>query len=221
MRFLRQWGSGLLYALVSVVLVVGGLSLALAEGGLTPNQAAPTQPDTTIPPPSLTAIPPSQMPTTAVPPSPIPASATSGVQPSATPQVIYITATGARPSSTITPSPRATATYRPPATPIACGPYSGWLRSYTVNAGDTLFHISTLYRTTVSALQTANCLTTTFIFPGEKLWVPNVPTITPGITLPPSYATATAYPTLPLTLTPLPFTETVAPTAPPTESSDP
>jgi len=220
MKFLQQWGSGIVYAVVSVVLVVGGLSLALAEGPLTPNQPAPTQPSMTVAAPSGTAVKPSPSSIAPSPtsPRPMPPSATVG-PPSATPLVIYITATNARPASTATLAPRATATYRPPATAYRCGPYSGWVRSYTVSAGDTLFHISTLYRTTVSALQTANCLTTTFIFPGEKLWVPNVPTVTPGLTLPPSYATATAYPTLPLTLTPLPFTETVVP--PPTEATNP
>lgn len=219
MKFLQQWGSGILYALVSVVLVIGGLSLALAEGGLTPNQPAPTQPSITVPAPSLTPLPSSPVPASAVPASPVPAGATAAVQPSTTPLVIYITATNPRASSTATLFPRATATYRPPATSFACGPYSGWLRSYTVRAGDTLFHIGTVYRTTVNALQIANCLTSTFIFPGQLLWVPNVPTITPGVTLPPSYATATAYPTLPLTLTPLPFTATVAPN--PTDPANP
>ena len=32
MQAARQVGNGLLYALISIVLVVGGLSLALAEG---------------------------------------------------------------------------------------------------------------------------------------------------------------------------------------------
>ena len=218
MKFLRQWGSGVVYAVVSVVLVVGGLSLALVEGGVTPNQPAPTQPSATTPAPSATVVASSPVPPTLVPPSRVPPSLTSAVQPSATPVVIYVTATNARPSSTSTVILRATATYRPPATAFACGPYAGWVRSYTVSAGDTLFHISTLYRTTVTALQTGNCLTSTFIFPGEKLWVPNVPTVTPGLTQPPIYATATAYPTLPLTLTPLPFTETVVP---PTEPTNP
>lgn len=220
MKFLQQWGSGIVYAVVSVVLVIGGLSLALAEGTLTPNQPAPTQPSMTVPPPSATAVTPSPVPPSPISPSPLPASSTS-LPPSTTPLVIYITATNARPSATTGVQPRATATYRPAATSYHCGPYAGWVRTYTVSAGDTLYHISTLYQTNVSALQTANCLTTTFIFPGEKLWVPNVPTVTPGLTLPPIYATATSYPTLPLTLTPLPFTETVAPNPTDPGSSDP
>jgi hypothetical protein len=95
-------------------------------------------------------------------------------------------------------------------TPVRCGPYYGWIKSYRVQPGDTLYHISTLYQTTVTALQTANCLPGTFIYPGELLWVPNVPTITPGATIIPTFATPTTE--LP-TLTPIPyFTETAAPT---------
>ncbi len=221
---MQRWGSGLVYALVSVVLVVGGLSLALAEGSLSPSQPPPTQASITVPAPSLTSAPPSAVPTNSpLPPSPVAASATSAVQPSATPQVVFASAsaTTSAPTATTHIRPTATATRRAYATAIPCGPYSGWVRSYTVQAGDTLYHISTLYRTTVPALQTANCLTTTYIFPGENLWVPNVPTVTPGLTLPPNYATATAYPTLPLTLTPLPFTETPGPSPTPTETFNP
>ncbi len=217
---MQRWGSGLVYAVVSVVLVVGGLSLALAEGSFSPTQP-PTQASITVPAPTLTTVPPSSVPNSPVAPSPVPPTATAAIQPSATPQVISVTATGPKPTATTYVLPKATSTYRPAATHIPCGPYSGWVRSYTVQAGDTLFHISTLYSTNVPALQTANCLTTTFIFPGERLWVPNVPTVTPGLTLPPSYATATAYPTLPLTLTPLPFTETPGPTPTPTETLNP
>ncbi len=221
MKFMQRWGSGLVYALVSVVLVVGGLSLALAEGSFSPAQPPPTQASITVPAPTLTSAPPSPVPSSPTPPSPVPATNTAAVQPSATPQVIYVTATTSAATATTYIRPTATSTRRPYATTFVCGPYSGWVKSYTVQAGDTLFHISTLYRTNVPALQTANCLATTFIFPGEKLWVPNVPTVTPGVTLPPNYATATAYPTLPLTLTPLPFTETPGPIPTPTETLNP
>ena len=40
MQAARQVGNGLLYALISIVLVVGGLSLALAEGNN--NSLSPT-----------------------------------------------------------------------------------------------------------------------------------------------------------------------------------
>ncbi len=217
MSSMRQLGSGLLYALVSVVLVVGGLSLALAEGGI---NAPPTGlPSSTSPVPSAGS-------TAAPGPTPIPS-----VAPSATVQVVIPTATGVVivPSATaivIVPSatgyvqpapslrPVASSTRPVYATAISCGPYYGWIRNYTVQPGDTLFHIATLYRTTVSALQVANCKSTAIIFPGEHLWVPNVPTITPGVTLIPTFATSTPVPTEPLTLTPVPsyFTETAIPT---------
>ena len=214
MSSLRQLGSGLLYALVSVVLVVGGLSLALAEGNVN-SPASATQPGvtTSLPVSTNTVATGSPEVVTAT----VGASATPGflVQ-TATPQALVVTATPVRPTSTsyIYPSPRPTSTrsivYH---TPFACGPYAGWVLSYTVQPGDTLFHIATLFRTTVDALQIANCKPTTVIFPGERLWVPNVPTVTPGVTVIPTFPTSTAVPTEPLTETPLPYyTETAAPT---------
>jgi hypothetical protein len=130
--------------------------------------------------------------------------------------------TATQAATEIQPGTTATATLRllPSATSriyyptvVPCGPYYGWLKSYTVQQGDTLFHIATLYRTTVNALLIANCRQSTLIVPGERLWVPNVPTITPGITFVPTFASPTPFPTLPLTLTPIPyFTETAVPT---------
>ncbi len=207
MNSMRQLGTALLYAAISVVLVVGGLSLALAEGGLNNPRSTPR------PSPTLfsTSAPATQI------------SATAPLPPSATPQIVYISATPmgaatqpmlATPTATATLRlyPTATRSYYP--TPVHCGPYYGWVRSYVVQQGDTLFHISQLYRTTVTALQIANCLPGTVIYPGQLLWVPNVPTSTPGVTLIPTFPTDTAVPTEPLTLTPAPyFTETAAPTS--------
>jgi hypothetical protein len=96
---------------------------------------------------------------------------------------------------------------------VSCGPFPGWVRGYIVEPGDTLFHIATLFRTTVPNLQRANCKSnSTVIFPGDRLWVPNVPTVTPGLTIIPTFNTHTEIPTEPLTLTPLPFTATILPT---------
>ncbi len=71
MQAARQVGNGLLYALISVILVVGGLSLALAEGNnnslsptLTPSSTANSQ---TLPPTSLTSTPLVQVVVTATP----------------------------------------------------------------------------------------------------------------------------------------------------------
>jgi LysM repeat protein len=111
----------------------------------------------------------------------------------------------------------------PASTAIPCGPITGWIKSYVVQPGDTLFHIASLYRTTVKDLQRANCKgNSTVIFTGDRLWVPNVPTITPGVTLIPTFTTPTEYPTLPLTLTPLPFTATLpTSTSPPEQTATP
>lgn len=205
MNSMRQLGTALFYALISVVLVVGGLSLAMAEGGLkTPGTIA--GPSATLPVSSTPQTPASATAALAASSTPLITTATAA-QPLVVTQLV--TATTQPPSTT--PSPAATIriypsstsrTYYPP-TPVRCGPYYGWIKAYTVQQGDTLYHISTLYQTTVTALQVANCLTGTFIYPGELLWVPNVPTITPG---------ATIFPTLPSPTTEAPTeTPTVVP----------
>lgn len=205
MNSFRNLGTALIYAVISIVLVVGGLSLALAEGGL--NAPQPTA----HPSPTLFA---SSVPATQPDPStPLPASST--------PQIVYVTATqpvAGTPAMVLpsaSPQPSATSTARSyySATPVRCGPYSGWVRNYVVQQGDTLYHIATQYQTTVPALQTANCLSNTLIVPGQRLWVPNVATITPGVTAFPTFPSSTPAPTEPLTLTPIPFfTETAVPT---------
>jgi hypothetical protein len=220
MSSLRQLGNGFLYALVSVVLVVGGLSLALAEGGFKSTTSTPS------PNPSSTVVFPS-----ASPVGSSTANATSTVAissptagPSATSQAVVLTATPVPPSATTYYAsafptattyyyPYPTATHSAYHTTVPCGPYAGWVLSYTVQPGDTLYHIATQYRTSVNAVQIANCKPTTVIFPGERLWVPNVPTITPGVTFVPTFPSSTPVPTEPLTLTPLPtFTDTAVPT---------
>jgi len=76
-----------------------------------------------------------------------------------------------------------------------------------------MFHIATLYRTTVSALQRANCKTSYLIFAGEKLWVPNIVVATPGVTIiPPFFDTPTDEATSPTGQTPQYSTSTAAPT---------
>lgn len=77
-------------------------------------------------------------------------------------------------------------------TVIPCGAPFGWVRTYIVQPGDNLFRISISYATTVPQLQRANCMGSSItIFPGQRLWVPNVPTRTPGVTIVPNLPTAT------------------------------
>jgi LysM repeat protein len=114
----------------------------------------------------------------------------------------------------------------PTVTVIPCGPYSGWIKAYSVQSGDNLYRISLLYRTTVQQLQVANCMGSSItIYTGQLLWVPNVPTSTPGITVVPSFNTATPSPsptsTFMVTESPVP-TLTSAPTntpVPPTATA--
>lgn len=87
----------------------------------------------------------------------------------------------------------------------------GWVKSYTVKPGDTLYTIATNHYTNVSLLQKVNCKFTDVIKSGEVLWVPNVATRTPFPTPLPGVSPS-PYPTDPLTLTALPFTSTVIPT---------
>lgn len=102
----------------------------------------------------------------------------------------------------------------PTNTLIPCGPPSGWI-IYIVKPKDNLYQISNLYQTTVPQLQAGNCMgSSTLIITGQILYVPNVATITPTVTLTPSpTSTPTITPTASSTATP---THTPTLTATPT-----
>jgi LysM repeat protein len=100
-------------------------------------------------------------------------------------------------------------------TAVPCGPFAGWVRTYIVQPGDNLFRIGLSYGVTVDRLQIANCMgSSTTIFVGQRLWVPNVPTRTPGVTLVPDTPTASD------TAQPIPTTE-VPTLEPPTATAMP
>jgi LysM repeat protein len=96
----------------------------------------------------------------------------------------------------------------------------GWVKSYVVVKGDTMYAISANHYTSVALLKQVNCRSSEQIFIGEILWVPNVatrtpfPTAMPGTTVPP-------YPTDPLTQTALPFTDTPVPSSTPLPTATP
>ncbi len=234
-RAVRQLGGGLIYAFISLAIVIGVFSLALAESYLAPpptatldlsailqtlvsTQMSPRPTATPSLPPTATAtalpfcMPPPGWLLILVQPGDTLADLAARYQitPEALTQANCLTGLSLAPGSGL---------YVPPLPTrrgvIACGPLPGWVHNYIVEPGDTLYHISRLYNTNVSDLQRANCLNSTLIYAGQVLWVPNGPTITPGVTIIPEFGTPTEVPTEPLTSTPLPFTSTPSPTAPP------
>lgn len=241
MRDLRQLGSGIIFAALSLFLIVGGLSAALAEMRLaapplsitetslpafvTGTSAVPSlQPLVTIPvSPSLTATIPAP-PTSCPPPSGwvayivqpgdnlVVVAAEHGITPTQLKNANCLIGDALMPNTRI---------YLPllqTATATLCQKPYGWI-SYTVQAGDNLYRLSLAYRVSVRELQNANCLgNSTKIKVGQKLYVPNVATSTPEFTLTP---TATLTPLYTATETqPVP-TSTATETGLPTATSTP
>lgn len=264
MRALREMSGGLIIAVVSLLLVLGGISLSLAE-----NRPLEQPTPTPLPPIIATSI---ELPTftpilttnTLAAPTTETATqtATSTVLPSATLAVAVVcnppagwiqiivsandtlytiaeryktTAENLNTSNCLNNNIPAVGSrlYVPPVptvTVIPCGPLAGWIRAYTVKPGDNLYRISLLYRTTVSQLQRANCMgSSTIIYVGQKLYVPNVPTSTPGVTVvpntnTPSLTPPTSAPTdtsAPPSATTAPTNTNVPPTVTPSNTSIP
>ncbi len=255
MRGLRQFLSGLAIALASSILILGGLSLSLAEGRMLaptmtlPATATPTWVSFTLPPPSTaTPIPPSETPTP--PPTPttcpppfnwIPYQVQAGDTLESLAQR-YRTSPNllAQNNCLLTSSlPVGFILYVPPLplpTATPCRPPRGWV-TYIIQQGDTLSKIAARYGIRYPELQAANCLTSTIIYPGQRLYVPPWPpfTLTPEFTLtltstptasetftasPSASSTPEASPTFTATATPS-QTPTVAPTPSATPSPAP
>ena len=220
MKPLRQLSVGITIGLISAILVIGGIFLSLAEtfpSLATPTQIPPTlQLNFPTITPSLvsaqsetptstatgthTTVLASSSPTVCAPPPAgwIQISITAG-------DTVYSIAQRYRTTTEILSAanclsslelPAGSALLVPPVpatvTVIPCGPPIGWVRAYTVQPGDNLFRISISYGITVPQLQRANCMGSSItIFAGQRLWVPNVPTRTPGVTIVPNFPTAT------------------------------
>lgn len=226
MRALREMGGGLIIAVVSVLLVIGGISLSLAENTakeqptptpLTPILATSIELPTNTPIVEVTSTTiNTEVATLTTTFTPLP-SATIAAPVVCNPPVGWVgivftandtlyniaerykTTTDALNTSNClhdTLPSVGSLLYVPPVptvTVVPCRPYTGWIKAYTVRPGDNLYRISLLYNTTVSKLQFANCMgSSVAIYVGQLLWVPNVPTSTPGVTQIPVFDTATS-----------------------------
>jgi LysM repeat protein len=253
MQALRQLGGGVIIAIVSVVLVLGGISLALAE--TLPPASAPTQIPPTLPQsiPSPTATLGSETPTllsetpttTATETTTASSTSTLALPPTiavCTPPNGWIAVVTTANDTIYSLAQRYNTSpeniseknclvslnlaagmllYVPPvpatAKVIPCGAPAGWVRNHVVQAGDNLYRIALSYGITFQQLQAANCMgSSTLIYAGQRLWVPNVPTRTPvpGVTIVPNFPTNTSTPTVTASSTTVPPTATTAP--PPT-----
>ena len=233
MQSIRQLGGGVIIAIVSVVLVLGGIFLSLAE--TLPQSATPTQTpalqtatETATASPSATATQPFVAPASCTPPVGWVRILT------ATGDTIYSLAQRYKTSAENLSAANCLTSfdlsvgyvlYVPPVptvTIIPCGPPAGWVKTHIVQAGDNLYRIALSYGLTYPQLQRANCMGgSTTIYAGQRLWVPNISTRTPvpGVTVIPDFPTETSLPTA-ITLTAI-DTATEIPTATATQTSLP
>jgi LysM repeat protein len=157
MKNLWQLFTGVLIALISIGLLLGGLSLSLAEGISNATSTSTSTPTAT----------PTMMPTSS---------------PTLQPFTLSVSTTPAQDSPTQLPTllptwtPTLTSTAPPP--PTNCPPPLGWL-VYFVQPGETLDSIATRYRISTPILQGANCLVTKELLPGVVIYVPPMRTQTP------------------------------------------
>lgn len=198
--------SGIIIAIISILLVIGALVTALAQTG-TP--AAPGDSSTITPILVNTEeIQSTHSPTNRTD-TPIPD------EPSSAETEVAINTITLEPSETQVTQPTSAGTF-PTAT--MCVIPATWIE-YTVKSGDTLYSIATKYQTTFRTLQAGNCLGgSTRIYTGQVLYVPNNPTITPTRTKrPPKTLTPTMTNTPKPSSTPT-FTPTQTPTFTPTQT---
>jgi LysM repeat protein len=204
MQAWRQLGGGVLIGIFSTILVIGGIFLALAENrsaAATPTQVPPTLPQSF---PTAIAVLPTTTSTVSLPSataflaSPTSLPPTSCTPPSgwirvtlSTSDTVYSLAQRYKTSAenlsaanclTAVEVPAGFSLYVPSiptVTVIPCGPPAGWVRNYIVQPGDTLFRIALAYNITYPQLQRANCMgSSTAIYTGQRLWVPNIPRVT-------------------------------------------
>ncbi|HUG34450.1 MAG TPA: LysM peptidoglycan-binding domain-containing protein [Anaerolineales bacterium] len=242
MQALRQLGGGVIIAIVSIILVIGGISLALAESAPPP---VIEQTPTPIPPtvqlfPTFLTTPliastqtetPASTATLAIAPTLPPVQPATCTIPAGWIQVTvgsndtiyslaqrYNTTEGAivtgncLTSANLQPSSTIYVPFVPTVVVIQCSPPARWVRTHIVQPGDNLFRIALSYGLTFPQLQQGNCMgSSTTIYAGQRLWVPNIPTRTPL----PGVTNTLVFPSSTASFTPVPptFAQPPSPTS--------
>jgi len=162
---IKQLLVGLVIALTSIGLLLGGFLLSRLD--VSPAPPSPTQTVAEVQPsptllPTATPIPPTL--------TPVPPSATLTTEPVA-------------PSPTLTPTPiptlePAVSPTRPSVLMPSCSPPAGWI-AYIVKRGDTLYSLAWRAHSTVPALRKANCLSSSYIYVDQQLYLPSALYVSP------------------------------------------
>jgi LysM repeat protein len=208
MKALRQMGSGFIIGAISLLLVIGGISLSLAE------TSAPSLPPTPSPIPTAFAVEfASPFPSPTLPPAiptdtplPTPSATLAQVSVTCTPPNNWISVAVGANDTLYTIAQRYNTTVEElneknclnfsnpapgrviyvPAVPtkavVQCLPPATWAKKHVVQTGDNLYRIALSYGISYPKLQTGNCMgSSVTIFAGQVLWVPNISTFTPAV----------------------------------------
>ena len=198
MESFRQVGTGILIALISIAVILGGFTLATVEGGGGPTvllvtETVNTSTTSPISPPTIIFPTATVEPVVTVTETKTIVATLLNVLPTLGPQVtetlpqisiitpeIFVLPTlTSAPTYTESPSPTLSPYVTPVVTYVSCGAPAGWIYYY-VHAGDTLYNIGVMYGVSVEALQRANCLGSSIVIQvGMPLKVPNVATLEP------------------------------------------
>jgi LysM repeat protein len=153
MEHLRQVSSGFLFAILSIIVVLGGFSLASIEGGrfVTVQLSTATLPVIALAPTSFSTIP----------------VLTEPVQPTSSDL-----ASGS-PTVSVTSLPSIT----PPPTSASCAPPPGWV-AVLVQSSDSVALLAQAYQTSPTSIKNGNCLISDQLMSGSVLYLPALPTAT-------------------------------------------
>jgi LysM repeat protein len=179
MESLRQIGTGILLAVISIAVILGGYSLATAEGHVASSVAAT---ETLLPvlasdiPTDITVVPLETF---------TPLAAASDV---ATETLLPTATEIASMTPTTTPAPTASgvpSNTPQPTSSLVCTPPSGWI-AIVVQASDTLSSLAQTYQMSQAAILQGNCLAGDQALKiGSLLYVQPRPTATQKIAIPP------------------------------------